>query len=667
MSVKRRFAVVVLALLVVFSGCTSNSPEPSASSAVARPALTDEFVSRIDGSTSTFPLVTAALRMLKGTNAGLKHLMTSYAYEGLVNHRRDVIFVTPPSDEDYESASQAGVELEVIPIAKDGLVFLVNTANSVDGLTRQEIQDVYTGKVTNWSQVGGKDGVILPYQREIRSGSQTMFLQLAMKGVHPVQAPPHLVSESMVSLVDAISGYYNSESALGYSVFYYTQQMYPKENVKLLAIDGIAPTLESISNESYPYWDYIYAVVRADEPADSPARQLIAWLLGDEGQKVASAAGYVPLDPANIVPIDAGYGYFGSTPENTTESNGTGGSAGQVAPYLANPCWDSGAGNTNCEALFPSANSAVIPGYQQGEAAINQWIEGLPPGGTVTAKPVQDLLVVQAKWDGDPPLNPDRSAVFRLSDGHRMRLSDFFYNDVNYIEFINANLLGSSLDPTDGIRLVAPFTGLPNDYELFSASLGYINFEFPIDNPFLVALPGWNLVIGLPLPADLSPYGSIWRKERVMVGSTQVEHIVRDYTGTNPADTVFNRGVDAFAGEHPTARMVHIYALDNGVVRVVTDSGEQVFFDLATSHRIRVVGVQVGQAHVDHLERGETGPTPVDEILNRTIDEYARAHPQITTLKFSSFQDGAVAMESTGNPDDDWGTFYIDYATGLPR
>jgi len=172
---------------------------------VVRPTLPESFVDRIDGSTATIPLTTAALQLLRGTAAGLHHNTTDTAYQNLIAGTKDVIFVTAPSPDELAAATAAGVELDVIPVVKDALVFLTNTANPVTGLTSQQVKDIYTGTTANWSQVGGADAAIIPYQRPVNSGSQTLFLQLAMGDTTPMDAPTALRPTSMGDLVDAVA------------------------------------------------------------------------------------------------------------------------------------------------------------------------------------------------------------------------------------------------------------------------------------------------------------------------------------------------------------------------------------------------------------------------------------------------------------------------------
>ncbi len=264
------------------------------------------FYSAIDGSTATIPLSEAIAAKRLGITQEqasqlIHHNTTSLAYDSLINGYGDyeegaeLIFVTAPSEYELESAKEFEVELEFIPVAHDALVFLNNVRNPVTSLTTQQLLNIYTGKTASWKEVGGEDELILPFQRPARSGSQTLFEQLLMGKVQPMVPPTAHRPTSMGLLVDEVSNFENGKRSLGYSVYYYITDMYGNDSIRLLAVDGVQPTAKTIIDHSYPFFTYYYAVLRRDTPADSPYRELVDWLLTDEGQKLVQDAGYIPL------------------------------------------------------------------------------------------------------------------------------------------------------------------------------------------------------------------------------------------------------------------------------------------------------------------------------------------------------------------------------------
>ena len=284
----------------------------------------DGLWEHIDGSTSTIPLTEALYSSLNGGDSPPIHHTTSEAYRRLITKDNiDLLFVIYPSEIEFQMIEELGVELEIIPVVKDALVFLVNEDNPVDNASLSNLREIYTGDISEWSILGGSGDSIIPYQRALGSGNQTMFLNLVMNDVEPMTAPTELVVRDMGSLVKFVSNYDNSINAIGYSTFYYVNNMYGNNKIKLLGVDGIVPSRDTIISGDYALCDNYYAVIRKDTPEDSPIRALISWLLTDEGQEVAAEAGYIPLHPLSIESSNYGIDpiYLG----NIADSSGTGG------------------------------------------------------------------------------------------------------------------------------------------------------------------------------------------------------------------------------------------------------------------------------------------------------------------------------------------------------
>ena len=254
----------------------------------------------VDGSTATLPLSYLLMQAATGVDEdeardAIHHSKTTESFYELIYGNADLLLVYEPSDDAWNMASIQGVELEYAPIGLDAPVFLINEDNPVETLTQQEIVDLYAGKITNWQEVGGADQPIIAYQRIENSGSQVMVEAQVMKGVPMMEAPKELRPAEMGDLIDVIASYRNTADSIGYSVYYYVHNMYMQEGIKLLKIDGVMPSNETIANGEYPYCQPFYAVIRADEPEDSPARRLFDWLLTEEGQALVEQAGYVPM------------------------------------------------------------------------------------------------------------------------------------------------------------------------------------------------------------------------------------------------------------------------------------------------------------------------------------------------------------------------------------
>ena len=261
---------------------------------------------KLDGATAAFPVYAAMVQELykgldeKTVRDYIACSKTDEAYGRLIDGEIDVFFGAQPSKQQIEAAEAKGVELVLTPIAREAFVFFVNKDNPVTGLSVEQIQDIYQKKIVNWSDVGGKDEAIMPFQRPEGSGSQTIMLAKAMDG-KPLPAPlMEEYSYGMGGIVSQVARYRNYSSAIGYSFRYFATEMYRNDDIRLLAIDGIKPRSISIRNGRYPFSIDVYAVTAG--PPDGNAEMLIQWILSGQGQEFIKKCGYVKLPAPSALP-----------------------------------------------------------------------------------------------------------------------------------------------------------------------------------------------------------------------------------------------------------------------------------------------------------------------------------------------------------------------------
>lgn len=210
-------------------------------------------------------------------NSALKMNNTRSAYQEVVDGTADIVFCAYPSDEQLQYAKDNGVELVFEPIGQEAFVFIVNENNPVDGLTSEQVRDIYSGKITDWSEVGGTPGPIVAISRNEGSGSQSTMIRF-MNGQEIKDNHNLLLGKG-----------------IAFSFRFYVENITNYGGIKLLALDGVEPTKENIRNGTYPSASYFYAVYRADN--DNPnVPLLIDWILSDEGQYVVEANGYVGIN-----------------------------------------------------------------------------------------------------------------------------------------------------------------------------------------------------------------------------------------------------------------------------------------------------------------------------------------------------------------------------------
>ena len=180
-------------------------------------------------------------------------------------------------------------------IGHDALVFVVNEDNPVDSLTTDQIRDIYAGKITNWKEVGGNDAPIVAFQRNENAGSQALMKKLIMQDTELMTPPTDYIVDSMAGLMESVREYDNSANAIGYSVYYYAHDMEMAHGLKLIKVDGVAPSRDTIRTGEYPHRSDNCCVIPKDAPVGSPNRVIFDWLMTEEGQKLVSAEGYVPI------------------------------------------------------------------------------------------------------------------------------------------------------------------------------------------------------------------------------------------------------------------------------------------------------------------------------------------------------------------------------------
>lgn len=305
---------LTMALSLAACGAPDQAETPSVSPSpdvTASPSQTPEIFTftrenfpRLNGSTSTAPLGRALAAVLLGESEDdvsdlINFSRTTESFRQLMQGNSDLLIVAEPSSTALDELKQANFDIKMEPFATDALVFVVNANNPVDSLTLEQLQGIYTGKITNWKDVGGDDLEIVPFQRNAESGSQVLMNKLVMGDLQMMDAPEGYMLSEMGTLMEAVKSYDNSASAIGYSVYYYAHDMEMADGLKLLKIDGVAPSADTIRSEEYPFRNPYFVVMAADTPENSPTAILYNWILSEEGQKLVDRQGYVSILEVN--------------------------------------------------------------------------------------------------------------------------------------------------------------------------------------------------------------------------------------------------------------------------------------------------------------------------------------------------------------------------------
>lgn len=226
---------------------------------------------------------------------------TVVGYDRLIQGEVDLFFGARPSESQKEYAKYHGVQIESVPIGREAFVFFVEEDNPVDGLTADEARKIYSGEITNWQEVGGKNQKIIAFQRPEESGSQVMMKYFM--GDVPLMEPDTMTRiDAMGGVIDEVKQYHNEKGAIGYTFQYFLTGLQQEDGVKMLAIDGVYPSVENIKNGSYPATVSLVCarLVSNDKPE---VGQVIDFLLSEDGQYIIEKTGYGPLGERGSEPI----------------------------------------------------------------------------------------------------------------------------------------------------------------------------------------------------------------------------------------------------------------------------------------------------------------------------------------------------------------------------
>jgi len=266
-------SAVLLILSLLMSGCGPSKKTPES----GRSNITGSI--KEAGSTSVLPLAEAlALQFMKlhsgvrvetgggGSGAGVKQCIAGTVDLGAIS--RDLKLT--------ES------DLISYPVARDAIAVIINPGNPINGLKADDAARIYSGKVTDWSQVGGKAGRIVLFAREEGSGTRDTFDSVVMRQEKITSKA--LLRNSNGEVQTAVS---KDATAIGFVSLGYVS------GIKILDIDGIKCNLENCQNGSYPLVRRLFFTTK-DIPNET-VMEFINFARSDAGQKIAEEMGFVPL------------------------------------------------------------------------------------------------------------------------------------------------------------------------------------------------------------------------------------------------------------------------------------------------------------------------------------------------------------------------------------
>lgn len=175
--------------------------------------------------------------------------------------------------------------LEETVVAIDGIAVIVNKENPVSELSMEQIADIYTGKITDWSEIGGMDGEIVVIGREAGSGTRDGFESITDT------EDSCILRQELTSTGDVIATVSGNENAIGYASLSAV-----KENVKAVSVEGVVPSAETVLDGSYAIQRPFVFVTRSGEALSDSAQKFMDFCLSNEAKSIIETAGVVPAN-----------------------------------------------------------------------------------------------------------------------------------------------------------------------------------------------------------------------------------------------------------------------------------------------------------------------------------------------------------------------------------
>ena len=233
------------------------------------PQLAEEFKAQNPG--ATFDIAA------EGSTTGISAIIDGTAQIGMSSRE------AKPAE--ISAAKAKGVEMKPVTVAYDGLGVIVNSANPIKGLTKKQVEQIFTGEVTDWSALGGTGGKISIYTRNTSSGTYSDWKELAMKKRD--YAPS---SQKMAGHEQIAAEVGKNANGIGYVGLAYMKA----EGIKILPIDGVMPTGDAVRNKSWIYARPTFYYTNG-EPSGL-AKQFIDFTLSPAGQKIVDSVGFVGVN-----------------------------------------------------------------------------------------------------------------------------------------------------------------------------------------------------------------------------------------------------------------------------------------------------------------------------------------------------------------------------------
>ena len=286
----------VLAMAGCAGGASSTSASGSAASTSASASASSSSSASITavGSTALQPLVEAAAEQYMSENSGVQITVQgggsgqgiTQISEGAVQIGDSDVFAEAKLKDPSKAADLVDNKVAVV-----GMGPVCNKDVTVDSLTMDQLRDIFTGKVTNWKEVGGKDEEIVVINRASGSGTRATFEDAVLGDTKVPDTFKPQEQDSSGTVQKMVS---ETPGAISYLAF-----SYYNDDIKALEVDGVAPTANNVSNNEWKIWSYEHMYIAKD--ADAATKAFIDYMMGDKVQNsLVTSNGYISVKDMKV-------------------------------------------------------------------------------------------------------------------------------------------------------------------------------------------------------------------------------------------------------------------------------------------------------------------------------------------------------------------------------
>ncbi|MEN2997634.1 MAG: PstS family phosphate ABC transporter substrate-binding protein [Brevinematia bacterium] len=209
----------------------------------------------------------------------------------LINKTTDLANSSRPvKDKEKEQIEKEGGKLIEIPVALDGITIYVNSANPLKEIDMETLKDIFTGKISNWSELGWENKTIKIYSRENNSGTYMYFKEHVLNNEEFSVYAQHMPGTA--SVLNAVK---KDKYGIGYGGIGYLKGAKALNVSKKKGSEAFAPSMENVLKGTYPISRYLFIYLTQDTLNRPEVKKYISWILSKDGQKIVEEVGFYPL------------------------------------------------------------------------------------------------------------------------------------------------------------------------------------------------------------------------------------------------------------------------------------------------------------------------------------------------------------------------------------